>query len=624
MEERVPASTAPFDSAILLALGLAVRAWLILAYPMIFGSDSVSRLVNRHLIIMAHQLPALQASIYGWSKISADPLLVRCWMALLGAIAGVGFYRLAADLVGRADALWAGLFFVTNPLILAYSIVPYQEILMLAALSFGFHFFFRERWVAASLALGLACLTRYESWAACPVLAVAYAHRRNWRPLEVVKASLLFGWAPAAWILSNAGLSPGGTFVVESSITWARLMRYVYIGWITVKNTPLPVLLLAGFGLWQLWKQRLLRDWRFAALGTFLALFLLAIPFSAHGDPRDQQRFVSAREAHLPVAGMLLLAALGLSHLSRWRTPLALAGVALGLWAANRLVVWSVSQPEVALSYRTAQYLDRTLGPGEKALVLAKPVPPEGLEAYLERAYRAGGEAGRRGAERVLQSIDRSPPGYQRTLVQSRLGRDRLLAAPVDGVAPQWVVLWSDFRPATAEQTRICGLAAAAGAPVETFSAGPLSVRIYRLALGSRNGFQPAPGEGFGARREIHGKRFQFGGGAEKVRVNTARRGAKIEGTLLGLEAQRGAEPGDAHVQAPAAAEQDGLVQQLGGEWRGAQLLGVRGGGPRGGALGLASRFAALPLGRIPLGLRLRNFQIVFEIVEKAHVLLLL
>ena len=128
-----------YRGAILFGLGLVVRAALIQAYPQIFGSDSITRLVNRHLIVLAHQLPALQASIWLLTKISGDPLLIRYWVAGIGAVAGLGFYLLATDLMESEDALWAALFFVSNPLVLAYSIVPYQEILMLAGLFFAFH-----------------------------------------------------------------------------------------------------------------------------------------------------------------------------------------------------------------------------------------------------------------------------------------------------------------------------------------------------------------------------------------------------------------------------------------------------------------------------------------------------
>ncbi|HYM10006.1 MAG TPA: hypothetical protein VEU62_04705 [Bryobacterales bacterium] len=459
------AGPAASHAAILLISGLALRAWLIVRYPPIFGGDAVTRLANRERILILHQLPALQASIHYLSRISTDPLLIRCWMALLGAVAGVGFYYLATDLMDRAAAFWAALFFVANPLLLAYSIVPYQEILMLAALAFAFHFFFTENLPAASLCLAFACLTRYEAWAACPVLVVAAGIGHPGRPIEWLRAGALFGWAPLAWVLYNAGLSPAGTSVLTTSISALRLERYVYLVWITVKNTPLPELLLAGLGLWIVWKERWLRKPRFAVLAAFLVIFLVGILFSAHGSPLGPERFVSAREAHLPIAATILLAGLGLGW-SGWRSglwtrrvqlALAAAGVALGIFTAARFVAQAAAEPQVQLAYRLARYLDATLRPGDRALVLAK---------AMLRDAPAG--------------IDTSAEDYQRTLIQSRLGRDRLLPAPPPGKLPEWIAVWSDFSPADAGEARVARLVGAV-APVQTFRAGALSVRVYRI-----------------------------------------------------------------------------------------------------------------------------------------------
>src|SRR5262249_13045445 len=137
------------------------------------------RLLNRDRILLSYQLPLLQIGIWSLSRISTDPLLIRVFMAALGAIAGVAFYLFASDFVDQQSAFWAALLFATNPFVVAISTVPYQEILMLAGLLFCFHFFYRERWFAASICLGLACFTRFESWLACPVLIFGYAQPRH-------------------------------------------------------------------------------------------------------------------------------------------------------------------------------------------------------------------------------------------------------------------------------------------------------------------------------------------------------------------------------------------------------------------------------------------------------------
>ncbi len=471
----------------MLVLGLALRVALIHCYPIIFGGDSVTRLVYHDRILIAYQLPALQASIWAISKISPDPLLIRYWMAVVGAAAGVGFYYLAQDLVGRRWAMPAALLFVSNPFVLAQSTVPYQEILMLGALCFAFHFFFAERWLAASLSLGLACLTRYEAWAACPVLAVAYVWGRGvgtgWKATGW-KAGVTFGWAPLVWMACNAGLSPAGTYVLEAPLTLGRLHRWAYLGWITVKFTPAPVLALAVVGLWRVWKQGLLASPRLRVLAVFVALFLAAVLFSAHGERQDPERWVTAREAHLPIWAVTLLAGRGLPRWPRLAPYAAAAGMIWGVSGAARYMARETSEPRVVLSYSLAQYLDRTVPAGERALVLSPSIPAERVQAFLERTGARG-----RG---VLERFAAAPPDFGRTLVHARASRPRLVglvnpamsasarAAQLAAGVPEWIVVWSDFRAGDPDETKFEAEARASGPPVEVLRAGPLSAEVYR------------------------------------------------------------------------------------------------------------------------------------------------
>src|SRR5690348_9728251 len=200
---------------VVVAFAFVVRLWLILVFPIVFGSDSMVRLANRDHILLSYQLPLLQIGVYSVSQLSTNIISVRLFMAALGALATLGFYLLAEDFAGERAAFWAALPFTTNPLVLSISIVPYQEILMLAGLLFAFHFFVKEKWIAAGLCLGLACLTRFEVWAACPAMAFVYARRRRYALPDVLKACVLFGWAPVAWLCFRAGLSPSGSYVID-------------------------------------------------------------------------------------------------------------------------------------------------------------------------------------------------------------------------------------------------------------------------------------------------------------------------------------------------------------------------------------------------------------------------
>ena len=124
----------PYHGVFVFLLDLGVRLWLIHAYPVVFGGDSIMRLANHDRILLAYQLPLLQLGVHYISLISENPLWIRYLMVLIGASAGLGFYLMTKELLGPNAAFYTALIFVTNPFVLAYSIVPYQEILMLGGL----------------------------------------------------------------------------------------------------------------------------------------------------------------------------------------------------------------------------------------------------------------------------------------------------------------------------------------------------------------------------------------------------------------------------------------------------------------------------------------------------------
>src|SRR5258708_616630 len=388
-------------------IGFALAASIIFTNPIIFGGDTLLRLMNRDHLLMGHQLPMLQVLIAAVTKISANPIWVRYLDAVIGGITGVGFVCMIRDLFGEEWAFPAGLLFVSNPFFLALSTVPFQEMLMLAGLLFAFHFFYTEKWLAASLALGVACLTRYEAWAACPVLALAYIWHKDRSILGWLKAAVLFGWMPVVWILAKHGLSSPGHFVIESSLTFGRLQRYVYLGWIAAKNTQIPVLLLAMAGVWRLYKHRVLIDWRLPVHFAFLPLFLISIPFSSHGVMPDPERYVTAREAVIPIYFVILMSVIGLPLWPRWTWAIMAVSVVLGA-IGGHLYVWrETSNPDLQLSYPFAKYLDGNMASGERALLLSKPITEDMLQGYLSKAQQTGGEEGLRQARVELQQANR-------------------------------------------------------------------------------------------------------------------------------------------------------------------------------------------------------------------------
>lgn len=496
----------PYHAALVFAFGLLVRLWLIHRYPIIFGGDTILRLMAPEKIVVAHNLPALQAAIHVLSRLSPDPLLVRYFMAVVGAVAGVGFYQMARALMPQRAAYDAALLFVAHPFILPRSTVPYQEILMLAGLLFAFHFTFRERWYLASLALGAACLTRHEAWVACPVLAGAYIWRHGVHPATLLRGGALYGWAPLGWTAYNAGFAPSGHFTVDIDLSLERFTRWLYVGWVAVRNTPLPALPIAGLGLWAVFKRDRFRSRPYQLLMAFLALFFIALLFSAHGVTDQPERFVTPREAHVPLVGMLVLIGLGLVEIPRMRAALVAVTVLTGLWMADRFVMRETSQPGYALSYRVAQYLDRHVTPREEVVVLARPFDTADLNPYLDKLQQVGGDEARRAGLENLQRGEAAPLGYQRILVYSRLGKDQLKSHSVVRVreaasgggwvevpawraerhapTPHWIVMWSDFTPTNPVEAELAALVRDQ-APRREFGQLSTGVGVYALA-GSR------------------------------------------------------------------------------------------------------------------------------------------
>lgn len=445
------------------AVGLTLRLALIAKFPLVFGGDPMVRLLHRDSILISHQLPLLQLIVFALARLTHDYVVTMCAMAVIGAAVGTAFYLLARDLVDENSAFWAALLIATNPFLTGYSIVPFQESLMLAALLSAFHFSYAEQPVASSLCLALACFTRFEAWAAAPVLAYAYGRKKGFLP-----AIALFGWAPAVWLIYQRGLAPPGSFVVESHITVERLMRWMYLGYITLKFTPVIVVALGLAGAWLLWRDK----WwgKVWPLIVFLALFTIALLFSAHGDWPDPERRIASREAHLWIVSLIMLAAIALQKLTRYRAALALAGVLFGTWGSYRFVASEAADPRLQLSYRLAKFFDHTLDPGQRALILSPPWPPHTFDFYLQRARETGGEAGYQAAVRNLADADQSPPDYQRTLIHSRFDRDRLL--PSTDSCTEWIAVWSDYASPPRDLP----------APETVLRAGNLSVKITRRA----------------------------------------------------------------------------------------------------------------------------------------------
>jgi hypothetical protein len=309
----------------------------------------------------------------------------------------------------------------------------------------------------ASLFLGLACLTRYEAWVITVAAGFYYAKTRlNSRsPLGysqlLVKTIALFGWAPVLWILLHRGVSPQGTYVLEGPATWARLWRIPYVTTMTLVHAGPIVCVLAILGLLSFRKQSLLKNPGIQMVLSAAVLLMLSLVFSAHGVAPDPQRFVTDREAHWFVLFPFWAAALGLSDLKHRRIPrtgtspskpeaaltwrsaiyyLALFLAVLGgVVQSDRYIKRLLIDQNLNLDYAVAQYLERNLPQGSKALVFAKPLPSEATQLYFDKVYSQEGAGALETARQQLAELNYGALDYCRIVVNTRRGRNQILDA---------------------------------------------------------------------------------------------------------------------------------------------------------------------------------------------------
>jgi hypothetical protein len=100
-----------------------------------------------------------------------------------------------------------------------------------------------------------------------------------------------------------------------------------------------------------------------------------------------------------------------------------------GLYETNRRIISLISQPNLSVDYAVARYLEEHLPTEAKALVFAKPLPPSAIQDYLDKAYAKSGATGLEAARKLVATVSIGPFDYSRVVVNSRLGKKRILSA---------------------------------------------------------------------------------------------------------------------------------------------------------------------------------------------------
>ncbi len=507
------------DRRLIVLMMLCLHGLLMRSYPIIYGGDPILRLVNSSRILYGHQLPLLQALIYCTLRWFYNPASVFLLMALISAASCAGLFALTHEITRDRRAAWlAALFYATHPFILYYSRVPYQESLLMTGTVWGFYFLFRPasrtNRLLSSLFFGAACFSRYEGWIAALVAAIFLVrqdHQREGKTTfpSVAKSLATFGWAPAAWLIWNRGLSPAGTYVLDITFHFSRLYRCYFVAKSSIWWTASAVVLVAVIGLiYSRIDGRLRKDERLLALLGFPVLLLAALVFSGHGIEPDTERLVTEREAFAPICILVIYAGIGGSWLIgeiqkncagsrvlQLGFPLLAVLVTAGysLDKAVHRIASSNAEPELRTDYQVARFLSDTQANG---LILAAPLPVGALNDYLRTAEMRGGPEGKKQAERGLAQVETTPLDYQRVLAFSWLGKDRLFSGDevrgfdrsgiesfFRGHRIGYLVVFSDFTPVAEHEKVITGMFSEHRTPEIEISNAHKDARIY--AIGS-------------------------------------------------------------------------------------------------------------------------------------------
>jgi hypothetical protein len=500
----------------LIGLGvLLLHVVLAARFPIIYGGDTILRIVNFPRILISYQLPLLQLLIHAALRWLGGPGALWVLMAVVAAAGAAGLHALVDCLASdRAAARSAALLYALHPFVLYYGRVPYQEPLLLACLFWGFWGLFTGRTGVASLTLGAAALTRYEGWLAAIPAALYWVFSRPDRGQSLrswIGAAWRWGWAPALWIAWHRGASPGGTFLVDFDLSLARLYRPYFIVKSTLWWSGAALTALALVGLAAALSRRdapIAR--RMVLLILFAALYLAALVFSGHGVAPDAERLVTEREAFVPVGLLAVCAGLGAAAAGR-----ALAGVssgavvrfgatgallliaAVGLSRGVGRIALSNRDPQLRTDYEVARCLRQVDG---AALILAAPLPRAEIDLYLARAETAGGAPGAARARALLGQVVTTPFDYQRVVAHAWDARSRILSSDLlrgssaDEVrsflrdrSVRYTVVFSDFTPAAEHERVLLALGASGRTPWRELRYGPRSAAIYDLN-GARGG----------------------------------------------------------------------------------------------------------------------------------------
>jgi len=446
-------------SVIIFLAALLIRAALVVSFPTLHGGDAAARLSQPNELVLGYQLPLPQLFVAIGKALFDDPIAVRLIFCLWGGVLVAGFAALVAMGVGARAGAFAGLLAAFDPLLIHYSIVPYQESIAYGLLAWAFVLVGARAPVLGAVAIGAACLSRFEAWLLLPAFALAARSRHA----AVVAALPVLGW-----VIWWQGLAPGGLYVLDLDPSAERLSRVAFLGRKFLEYETPVVGLLAVIGALLL---MLTRPSRLALKAAGILVAVIAVVVALGHEYPPGSGLMSERMIHLPVLLALGLAAIVLDRVSAVSRAAWLACLLLvtGLAARNlafeaRLLRSAAADPELALAREVARAIEAARRPNECVSIAAPAVDPRLLMDYVAKVEASFGDVAR--AKERARALRTASPDLDRIAANLRAPAG---TARREAGCPL-VVLVDELGTSEATFTLLAEV-----------SAGPRRARLYRI-----------------------------------------------------------------------------------------------------------------------------------------------
>ncbi|MBK5254816.1 MAG: hypothetical protein JJE39_02170 [Vicinamibacteria bacterium] len=392
------------------SLALAARVALVVGFPTLYGGDAAGRLAHADTLVLGYQLPLPQLFVVAGKALHDDPILTRLIFCVWGGVLAAGLTGLLGRFVSSRSSLFGSVLFACDPLLIHYSIVPYQEPVAYGFLAWAFYFGAAGRPMTGAGLMGAACLSRYEAWLFLPAFLWITRSRL---------AALVAAAPVAGWISWWRGLAPSGLYVLDLDGQAERLPRLAFLGRKFIEYETLSLVLVVAAGFLVVLTSRNARVLKGAA--TIGAVIVVVVTLGHEYPPGSG--LMSERLIHLPVILALSLSAIALARMSQASRPLFHAGLVAAfffcgrsLWFETGLLQAAARDPNLALARDAARAIEAERGPHECVSVLAPLVEPSLLEAYIKKVDSSFGDVSR--AREQASSLANESPDRDRIAAQ--------------------------------------------------------------------------------------------------------------------------------------------------------------------------------------------------------------